>query len=221
MTAIEGDLRDVYAAENVEAIIYLNERYGSRDVSWARNFINSMQGGADAVRTNKPVLTSQTTQSNYAAYTELLAQGFDGIMINIYPGRTFRPGGETSGDTEGDFNSFCAQLNEVQVYYATHNGRGEKFYGVSETGMPADPFGAEVSQAYFNNIKSFVAGERNCPQFSYDQLVDGSGAGEYWMGIYGFAATSEPNKGSALENSFGITDAFCPSEEGGDLASVA
>lgn len=217
---IEKDLREVYAEASVEAIIYLNEVYSDHAVGMAHDFLRSMAG----VRTDKPVLTSQTTQTDYSRYTNLLAQGFDGIMINVYPGHTFTwKEGDNPISPEDHFVSFCHQLNEITDYYTSHDGRGEKFYGVSETGLPAHPFGAGAVQAYFNKIKEFVAGGKDCPQFSYDQLVALNGGAESWLGIYGFAATSESNKGSPLENSFGIADAFCPREEGGGLvlASVA
>lgn len=220
--AIEKDLREVYGEEDVEAIIYLNEKYESQDIQWAGDFIESME----STRTSKPILTSQTLQGDYGEYTSLLAQGFDGIMINVYPSRTFQPfniNGNTV-DPEEDFNSFCYHLKKITDYYTTHSGTGENFYGVSETGMPSHPFGNDVVKAFFDNIKQFVAGAKNCPEFSYAQLVNLNGGAGTWLGVYGFAATSEPNKGSALENSFGITDAFCSTtshEEEGNLVSIS
>lgn len=218
-SALDSDLRAVYSDEDVEAIIYLNEKYKGKNLQWAGDFIKSMKG----IRTSKPILTSQTLQGNYGEYSSLLAQGFDGIMINIYPSRTFLPFNGEPIDLEEDFNDFCSYLKEITDYYTTHSGAGENFYGVSETGMPADPFGLTVVKTYFDNVKLFMVGKKDCPEFSYAKLVDLNGGVDSWLGIYGFEATSEPNKGSAKENSFGITDAFCPTtlhEEGVDDRSI-
>jgi len=199
---LEEDLRNVYKSDQVDGIIYLNEKFADQDIAYAKTFLETT-----TKIPGKPIVTSQTTRGDYRDYTTLLAQGFDGIIINVYPNGVFSH--DMSLTAESGFWDFCYQLNKISQYYSSATGNGEKFYGVGETGIPANPFGTQLSKDYYELIQSFVAGTKNCQDFSYTALVDMHGGPSEWLGIYAFEATSEPQKGSDLENSFGITDAIC------------
>lgn len=194
---LEKDLKSIYADSNVLGIVYLNEVV---DSNAAATFLADFSKQA-----GKPVTTAQKTCPDYVAYKELLAQGYDGIMFNVYPSGIFDDPPTFQGDGDDAFSSFCSQLNDISAYYETASGSGEQWLGVSETGFPGT-LGVDVVKAYYNNVQSFVAGSKSCEHFSYAELVARHGSN--WLGVFAFEALSESTKETDLERSFGIVDAF-------------
>jgi len=193
------------------------------------DFFNSI------TRTRKPIVTIQTTAVNYAQYQPLLGKGYDGIMINIYPNFFYNLATDESfpylgKNGEDAFKEFCHQLGEVSTYYDKDDPTpGEYFYGIGETGFPYQPpYTKDLSKDYFNKIKAFVEGSKNCDFGSYSDLVEKHrrrnkvrhpDSSKHWLGVYAFEALSEPQKGTVdtehpnnknylLEKTFGVVDAF-------------